>query len=407
MADTTKFIELPNGGRVNAALANVQVLEAANKGIYKFVDGPTPVADAPSNSNTGKTYTGADGKTYNSAGGTLVDRYATDRSQIDNTFGTGAAPTEASVRAQYQSNAQASIDAIHAKYASIDAADQDTIDLMKRERNASNVLNGLAGSDRAVAQTIDTAKAGEKVKELTAQQQNSEIQSILSNADTRATEEFAKEKQDFIQNSKDKLTAEQALNDKMKTNATNEMKALAASTSFADLEKSNPALIQQYMKETGMDYNTLKATFAASAPAGTYQWDQAHLTANSLLVPHIVNGKVTLENLALPAGVHINDPKNVDVVNAKNGAIYAIDKTTNKVTTLVGATTKTNAYAMPSASKNNLMKFGMSSTDVSNLEKDIQTYGLQKALQGLDAGTTRIIQDELDKTYSVDPNATQ
>lgn len=41
-------------------------------------------------------------------------------------------------------------------------------------------------------------------------------------------------------------------------------------------------------------------------------------------------------------------------------------------------------YQMPKTQRNNILKYGLSETDVNALEKDIQLYGLDKALEGVD-----------------------
>lgn len=337
----------------------------------------------------------------------LVDRYATDKKKLADVYNNVTQPDEQAIKDKRRAEAQASIDAIRAKYAQIDLADQETIDLMKRERRASNVLGGLSGSNVAGARTVETAKQGEKIRNLTEQQKTAEIESVLANADARASEEFAKQKENFIANTKDKYQAELQLQAKIKDNALAELKTLASNKTFADLEKENPNLIKQYMAETGLDYNTLKATYASSAPSGTYQWDQSHITTSGIVVPHIVGGKVTLENLPFPAGTQINDPKNTEIVKGQNGSIYVYDKLSKKLTPLVAGSDAPASYIMPKGAKNDLMKFGFKPDDITLLESDIRQYGLSKVLEGLPENQKRVIQDTLDKTYSADIYSTE
>lgn len=54
-------------------------------------------------------------------------------------------------------------------------------------------------------------------------------------------------------------------------------------------------------------------------------------------------------------------------------------------------------FTIPKPAKNNLMKFGFKADEVSMLEKDIQQYGLTKALEGLDSATIDLVTRELDK----------
>lgn len=62
-------------------------------------------------------------------------------------------------------------------------------------------------------------------------------------------------------------------------------------------------------------------------------------------------------------------------------------------------TSSTGEYKIPSAARNNLLKYGLKDTEVSALESYIRTYGLSKALEGIDEATRTYITSELDKQY--------
>ena len=261
-----------------------QLISRYKAGGYK----PLSTADITqqSNSNVGAniindSVPGPDGKpvqikpeslgsdiTAPSATPTLVDRLTAGKKALDNSGAYSVtAPDESAIRAKKAEEAQAYINAINQKFATIEANDRATIDLMNRERRASNVLSGLTGGNVGSARTIETAKAGDTIRANTAKQKEAEIATILGNANARATEEFQNAQKAYIENSKDKLNAEMTFANNVKNTALNELSAFATrGKTFEDIATANPKLISQYMKETGMDESQLKQYFLTKIP---------------------------------------------------------------------------------------------------------------------------------------------
>ena len=197
----------------------------------------------------------------------IVDRYKTDRANIADTYDDVAKPDQAAILEQSRQRAQAAINAINTKFATIEAQDREVADLMNRERRAANVLSGLSGSRTGSVRTIETAKEGAGIIARTAAQKEAEIASILSDAEARGTEEFLNERNAYISQQKDKLQAEQGLDEKIKTQAQSEIQRLAANNpDFNEWKTKNPGLLNQYMKELGLTEDGLKDLFLSQIP---------------------------------------------------------------------------------------------------------------------------------------------
>ncbi len=239
----------------------------------------------------------------------LTDRYKTsDRLSEGITKETAPynltpEPNEAAIRTAEAARAQSLINGINMKYATIEAQDNETADLLNRERRAANVMRGLSSSDLGTAKTIETAQQGAKIKDLTAKAKGAEIQEILSKAEDRASKEFKDQKDAFILASKDKLKAEQGVRDRIKTDALTELSALAGSGSWEDLVKKNPNLMKQYMEETGLDEIALKALFLKESEAN---WEKIKEVASpgkqTFVYKNKTTGEVKTEDIDVPEG---------------------------------------------------------------------------------------------------------
>lgn len=213
------------------------------------------------------------------------------------------APDEAQIRAEKARQAQAMVNAVNQKFATIEAQDAQTVDLMNRERRASNVLSGLSGSTVGSARTIDTAVQGGKLKANTAAQKDAEIQAILSDAETRGSEEFQNQRTAFIAQQKDKLAAEQTFAANTKTAAMNGLNTLAGGDKSFDELKSSPGFLQ-IMKDSGMGEDEIRAAFIKASEANWEKIKEIDANGKTVFVyKNKTTGAMKTEELKLPDGL--------------------------------------------------------------------------------------------------------
>lgn len=267
--------------------------------------GYTPTSQASSTvGTTDKTYASPTGVP---APITLADRYpstapTTDASGIGQVFQMDQ-PDEAAIRKQKEDLAQAQVNAVNDKYAVIERNDARNIDQMNREQRAANSLRGLTGARKGAADTIATSNKGTDIQNLTAAQKASEIGAIMANADDRASTEFQRQKDEYLANAKDKFAAEQGLADRIRTEAMDNIKSLGAHYSYDDLSKQKPELVQQLMKETGLDEFGLKAQFLNNAKdSSTLVSDKPEIIGNkAVFFVKNADGSISQQSLDLPA----------------------------------------------------------------------------------------------------------
>lgn len=96
-------------------------------------------------------------------------------------------------------------------------------------------------------------------------------------------------------------------------------------TSSQDLRNVDPNTYQTLKNVSGMSDPEIDAYLKVNAPEGTFQWSAAQVHGSKLVVPKMVNGKVTMETLDM--GFTPVDPKDIDIQKSDSG-IYLIDKST-------------------------------------------------------------------------------
>lgn len=352
---TTQDITQQANNNVGATIINDSVPGPDGKPIKITPDSLGPTTPTPSNS--------------------LVDRLTASKNNLENSGAyTLPVPDENAIKAKKAEEAQAYINAINQKFATIEANDTATIDLMNRERRASNVLSGLTGGTVGSARTIETAKAGDTIRANTAKQKEAEIATILGNANARATEEFRTQQNAYIQNSKDKLLAEQTLANNIKNTALNELSTFATrGKTFDDLATTNPKLISQYMKETGMDENQLKQYFLTKLPTTDLIDPTGTKLADGTVTYHTKtydsNGNVTgIKEVARITGTG-NKPIEQTSISPDGVFILYKDGTTEFKSTYTGKPQP--KPTAPTVNEKNLASAGLKESD-----KTAQTYFL-------------------------------
>lgn len=335
---------------------------------------------------------------------------------VDRTVGIGklgSAEEElakaSSQEAAYEAQRQADLYAAQMRQARIDAINQTFAPRIKRQQEenlgqmarvkALNVKKGIVGSGADTTKLSDQGKLGEE-----ALQAIEDEKALLINEAFSYADKLGKERATLL--TSQRKEAAQANVDLYKAQAE---KAVGVLQSFG---KSGKVFSVEDIKNADVNtYNTLKEVsnlsdeqmlqiIDAAKPAPTNidtQIKNGYLVA-TYYDPQTRQFKSTTQKLDIPAGTA---EANLQAVKADNGLVYVLDMNTGKVVNTYGDKKEPSGtqYSIPSQAKNNLMKYGMNKEGVSALEKDIQTYGLKKALEGLPDDQATIIRTELDKNY--------
>lgn len=247
--------------------------------------------------------------------GSLVDRYkntnvtggpskfGNDTTRI-NEPGTGDSSivfSEDPTRAKYRADAQGTIDAIRGTFDRYISDDTEAKRNLESKAYLSALAGGRAGSPSGASEEFKAGQKGEEqVKKDTAARDEA-INNILSGADTRASQEFEKKRQEYLAGQKDKNLAEEKLNNNIKATAEGDIKAYAGAYSYDDwAAKVGPARVQQYMKETGRDEASLRALFIQHKPEGTKVFEKQVGDNYVIGYKDPITGKTSIETIALP-----------------------------------------------------------------------------------------------------------
>ncbi len=237
---------------------------------------------------------------------------------------------------------QARIDAINATFAPrIDREKQEGAARMARV-DALNFNRGLVGSGADTTTKGEQGGANEKSLQALEDQKLLLINDAFNSADEIAKERAALNVSNSQADAEANVKRYQDLADKAL--ATLKLFGQTGKT-LKDIESADPVTVKNLREVSGMSDAQIEALLATSAPAGTFQWDQAKYSGNKMYVPKLTNGKVTIE--ALDLGFTPNK-KIVSTTKLDNGNVIAVFEDGTYSTIGGGTTTSGGSYTTAS-----------------------------------------------------------
>lgn len=115
-------------------------------------------------------------------------------------------------------------------------------------------------------------------------------------------------------------------------NALNTFAKSGKITSASDLKDVDPNTYDTLREVSGMSDAEVDAYLKVNTPEGTYQWNAAQISGNKMMVPKVVDGKVTMESLDL--GPDYKADKEVQTTVKTDDGVYIIYK--DGTTSLIG-----------------------------------------------------------------------
>ena len=200
--------------------------------------------------------------------GTLVDRYGPERTAIENNPAMNVkAPNANRLRDQYRGFAQGTVNAIRSQFDKYIQEDTEAKKQLESRAYLSSLASGQSGSPTGATKTYNAAETGEKKVRQTIAERDSLVEKAYGDADLRSSQEYQRQRAEYLNSASDKYAAEQTLNGNVRTAATNELKTFAQNRTFDEwANQAGPEKIKQYMEETGMDETALKAFFLVNTP---------------------------------------------------------------------------------------------------------------------------------------------
>ncbi len=255
---------------------------------------------------------------------TLVDRYATNKSVINNNPALNVpAPDQGNLREQYRGYAQSTIDAIRSTFDRYINEDTKAKKDLVSKTYLNNLASGMSGSPTGATSEFKAAETGQKKIREDEAKRDSLINEAISNADLRASQEFDKKRAEWINSQKDKAQAELALSGNIKAEAEKEIGNYANKYTYDEWKNTvGPDKVNQYAKETGLDESGLKSLFLKNVKK-----DDLLSTTGS----KNSDGSVSFYKKSYDSKGNITDVKEVARIEAKNKPIKSTHFTDNGI----------------------------------------------------------------------------
>lgn len=346
---------------------------------------------------------------------------------------SGAYPTEApnkdTILEEKRKNAQALVDSIQAEFAKIISDQTGENSKMNDRVRALNTSSGLGGSDFATSNAIGQETKNKKALDLIEKEKAAKIQAVYADIDQRASEEYRKQREDYIAGLKDNLAAKKAARDEDRNKALNSIKGFAsAGVDVTKLKQTDPETFNTLLSEYGGSELDLETAWNAALPDNKKvqygQLTKRGANGNAVIVRYGLNPVTgTTEQHEYDMGIPYGDfvGKGEPELKEIDGRLWSISKDENgnqvakpltEVSDLVKSQiNENNASAAKSRADANGtsssagFKFsgtqrtkligaggGWNDAKINAIESDLKTYGLDKVMEGL---STQAEKDQL------------
>jgi hypothetical protein len=161
---------------------------------------------------------------------------------------------------------------------------------------ALNFRTGTIGSGVDTTRTGEQKGQNEKALQAIEAEKAAAIDEVFGWADQLAKDRAA----EIYQGKKEDAEANVTLYKERADQAMNALEVLGAQGVDAkSLQEVDPKVYETLRDVSGMSDAQIDAYLKAKAPEGVYQWSAAQVAGSKMLVPKVVNGKVTMESLEL------------------------------------------------------------------------------------------------------------
>ena len=180
--------------------------------------------------------------------------------------------------------AQGTVDVIKQQWGRVIEEDKAMKRAGESKAYLSALSGGLAFSPTGAAQTKKAADAGQKKVQQDTDTMNALVNQAFANADLRATQDFMKQQEEYLAAAKDQSKARLDLTEKVKKEAEGEITTFASRYSYSEwAQQVGAPRVQQYMRETGLDEEGIKALFLKGAKDDIIDKDGTKLSDGSVV----------------------------------------------------------------------------------------------------------------------------
>lgn len=238
-------------------------------------------------------------------------------------------PNKDAIVAEKRKAAELLVDSVRTQFANTLNQEYAAGDARNSRVRALNTSAGLGGSDFASAAATKQEEGNKKAVQLIEQEREAKIQAILADVDDRASEEYRRQREEYVKGLEGNLDALKAAKEEDRTKAMQTITGLAQQGISIDrLKESDPNTYEHLIKEYGGNQLDLESAWNESLPEDkkTKYSDKIIQGANggATLFRYGLNpvtGKVDQKEYDL--GVSFNTLNGVKPVNV-NGRLFAL-----------------------------------------------------------------------------------
>lgn len=180
---------------------------------------------------------------------------------------SNTAPDLAAITEEKRKASESLVDSIRAEYARILGDQVVTNQGLNNRVRALNTTAGLGGSDFASANAIDQEKKNQKALDLINKERDAKIQAVYADIDQRASAEYQRQRQEYVQGLKDNIEAKKQARDEDRNRALNSIKGFAeAGIDVSKLKETDPNTFNLLLKEYGGSQLDLETAWNAALP---------------------------------------------------------------------------------------------------------------------------------------------
>jgi len=320
----------------------------------------------------------------------------------------GKAPTEEDIFRKNKRMAQGQIDLIKQQTDQVIEGDLEAGKRLQARARALNNNSGLGGSTFATknAQGVDTEI--DKVVQSRRREQDAQINALLSGVAMRSTTEFQTERANFLKNAQDRLDLIDEFNTNLRETAKTDISALVANGATLDtLKTSEPDTYNQLLEDVGGSEELLNAYFASSVPADQVLYESNVNGRFVQVIQDPITGQQRKQEFDLGEDYRTDGLKLI-TKTASGQLVFGPDVLTDPSQLKIygsvgqfgsagGSGTEKQIFSFDTTGKEELIAGGFSGGDVKSLQSDINEYGLDEALKGLDDQQQAIVRRAIKK----------
>lgn len=334
-------------------------------------------------------------------------------------FYSNTPPDLSKITEEKRKASESLVDSIRAEYARILGDQVVTNTGLNNRVRALNTTAGLGGSDFASANAINQENKNQKALDLINKERDAKIQAVYADIDQRASSEYQRQREEYVQGLKDNLTAKKQARDEDRNRALNSIKGFAeAGIDVTKLKQTDPDTFNLLLKEYGGSQLDLETAWNAALPENMkVQYTQKTLrgeNGNAIILRYGFNpvtGKTESHEYDLGidyAKIASGGTPELKEIDGRLWSVTIDPKTGKQVATPLTDTSElvksqiaknysdvnnnnnSSGFKFSGAQRTKLISANFDDAKISAVESDLKKYGLSAVLDGFSTEEERL-----------------